>query len=108
MLNLPRKSVVRINDHPDMTSAVYSGRLARNQTNKRAAAALSVPLLFAVPVLFRPEFFYFSFYRPSRPSFLEIKKKIKDFFQFYFFISLRLMQFSYVFSFCLFYCCQVD
>ena len=59
MLNLPRKNVVRINDHPDMTSAVYSGRLARNQTNKRAAAALSIPLLFAVPVLNKARVFLF-------------------------------------------------
>ena len=43
----------------------------------------------------RPEFFYFSFYRPSRPIFLEIEKKIRDFFQFYFFISLRLMPVQY-------------
>ena len=44
----------------------------------------------------RPEFFYFSFYRPSRPNFLEIEKKNKrDFFQFYFFISLRLMPVQY-------------
>ena len=28
----------------------------------------------------RPEFFYFSFYRPSRPNFLEIEKKIKEIF----------------------------
>ena len=45
---------------------------------------------------FRPEFFYFSFYKPSRPNFLEIEKKIKEiFFQFYFFISLRLMPVQY-------------
>ena len=29
---LPRNSVVRITDHPDMTSAVYHGHKARNQT----------------------------------------------------------------------------
>ena len=28
----------------------------------------------------RPEFFYFLFYRPSRPNFLEIEKKIKEIF----------------------------
>ena len=44
----------------------------------------------------RPEFFYFSFYRPSRPNFLEIEKNNKrDFFQFYFFISFRLMPVQY-------------
>ena len=64
--------------------------------------------------LFRPEFFYFSFYRPSRPNFWEIaKKKIKEiFFNFIFLFPSDSCQysteFSYVFSFCLFYCCQVD
>ena len=43
----------------------------------------------------RPEFFYFSLYRSSRPNFLEIEKQIRDFFQFYFFISLRLMPVQY-------------
>ena len=44
----------------------------------------------------RPEFFYFSFYRPSRPNFLEIEKKIKEiFFNFIFFISLRHMPVQY-------------
>ena len=32
--NLPRISVVRINDRPDMTSAVYRGHKAIVQTNK--------------------------------------------------------------------------
>ena len=31
---LPRNSVVRITDHPDMTSAVYRGHKGTNQTNK--------------------------------------------------------------------------
>ena len=44
----------------------------------------------------RLEFFYFSFYRPFLPNFFEIEKKIKEiFFQFYFFISLRLMPVQY-------------
>ena len=44
----------------------------------------------------RTEFFYFSFHRPSRPNFFEIEKKYKrEFFQFYFFISLRLMPVQY-------------
>ena len=43
----------------------------------------------------RPEFFYFSFYRPSQPNFLGIVKKKEIFFQFYFFISLRLMPVQY-------------
>ena len=33
---LPRNSVVRIMDHPDMTSAVYHGHKATNQTNKKS------------------------------------------------------------------------
>ena len=37
-------------------------------------------------IMHRPELFYFSFYRPSRPNFLEIEKKIRDFFQFFFFL----------------------
>ena len=32
---LPRNSVVRITDCPDMTSAVYRGRKATNRTNKQ-------------------------------------------------------------------------
>ena len=53
---------------------------------------------------FRPEFFYVSFYRPSGPNFLEIEKKIKEiFFQFYFFISLRLMPVQY-WSSIMFFC----
>ena len=43
-------------------------------------------------------FFIFSFYRPFQPNFLEIEKKIRDFFQFYFFISLRLMPVQYLSS----------
>ena len=31
---MPRKRVVRMIDHPDMTSAVYCGHKARNQSNK--------------------------------------------------------------------------
>ena len=56
---------------------------------------LNHPTLYPLSIV-RPEFFYFSFYRPSRPNFLEIEKKIKEiFFQFYFFISLRLMPVQY-------------
>ena len=32
---LPRNSVIRITDHPDMTSAAYRGCKATNQTNKQ-------------------------------------------------------------------------
>ena len=47
----------------------------------------------------RPEFFYFSFYRPSRPNFLKIEKKKKFFFcQFYFCIFLQLMPVQYLSS----------
>ena len=37
---LPRKSVVRITEHPDMTSAVYHGRKASNQTKKQTKQGL--------------------------------------------------------------------
>ena len=68
---------------------------------------------FKSRILFWPEFFYFSFNRPSRPNFLEIEKKIKEiFFNFIFYFPLThastVLEFSYVFLFCLFYCCQVD
>ena len=55
--------------------------------------------------LLRPEFFYFSFYRPSRPNFLEIEKKIKEiFFSILFFYfppthASTVLEFSYVFWF---------
>ena len=59
-------------------------------------------LIYTVKSL-RPEFFYFSFYRPSRPNFLEIEKKIKEiFFNFIFLFpsdSCRsVMFFEFVFS----------
>ena len=38
---LPRNSVDRITDRPDMTSAVVRGRKASTQTNKQKPAALS-------------------------------------------------------------------
>ena len=49
----------------------------------------------------RPEFFYFSFYRPSRPNFLKIEtKNRRDCFRFYFFLFHRLiLKFNYVFRF---------
>ena len=37
---LPRNSVVRITDRPDMTSAVYLGDKTLNQTNKHKAILL--------------------------------------------------------------------
>ena len=54
--------------------------------------------------MLRPEFFYFSFYRPSRPNFLEIEKKIKEiFFNFIFLFTpthaSTVLEFSYVFWF---------
>ena len=53
-------------------------------------------------VSIRPEFFYFSFYRPSRPNFLEIEKKIKEiFFNFIFYFppthASTVLKFSYFF-----------
>ena len=59
-------------------------------------------------VILRPEFFYFSFYRPSLPNFLEIEKKIKEiFFNFiFYFPPTHAVQLCF-FCFCLFLCCQV-
>ena len=41
MLSLPRKSVVRITDSSDMTSAGYSGHKARNESPVSLLAHLS-------------------------------------------------------------------
>ena len=35
-LSLPRKSVIRLNDHPDMTLAVYHGRKTTTQQHFHA------------------------------------------------------------------------
>ena len=37
---LPRNSVVRITDCPDMTAARFHGRIAANQTNKQTSSSL--------------------------------------------------------------------
>ena len=51
----------------------------------------------------RPEFFYFSFYRPSRLNFLKIEKKIKDiFFNFIFVFSSDSCQYSTGVQLCFF------
>ena len=51
----------------------------------------------------RPEFFYFSFYRPSRPNFLEIEKKIKEiFFNFIFLFPSDSCQYSTGVQLCIF------
>ena len=51
----------------------------------------------------RPEFFYFSFYRPSRPNFLEIEKKIKEiFFNFIFLFPSNSCQYSTGVQLCFF------
>ena len=51
----------------------------------------------------RPGFFYFSFYRPSRPNFLEIEKKIKEFFfNFIFLFPSDLCQYSTGVQLCFF------
>ena len=59
----------------------------------------------------RPEFFYFSFYRLSRPNFL----KIKFFFSILFLYfppthatTVLKFKYMYVFSFSLFYCSKID
>ena len=67
---------------------------------------LHIQLLFCSALLsdffIRPEFFYFSFYRTSRPNFLEIEKTIKEIvFNFIFYFppthASTVLEFSYVF-----------
>ena len=51
----------------------------------------------------RPEFFYFSFYRPSRPNVLEIEKKIIEiFFHFIFLFPSDSYQYSTGVQLCFF------
>ena len=64
--------------------------------------------------LIMPEFFYFSFCRPSGSNFFKIETKIKrDFFSILFLYfplthASTVLEFNYVFSFRLSYCSQVD
>ena len=44
-------SVVRISDLPDMTSAVYLGRKAINQTNKVVVQKFKTQMLFTYDVI---------------------------------------------------------
>ena len=46
-----RNSVVRITDRPDMTSAVYRGRKATNQTNKVVVQKFKTQMLFTYDVI---------------------------------------------------------
>ena len=50
------------------------GPASRNDVTNQQNMVVNIPLSI------RPEFFYFSFYRPSRPNILEIEKKIKEIF----------------------------
>ena len=71
--------------------------------------SLSLSLSLHVMVRVGHSFFYFSFYRPSRPNVLKIEKR--HFFFIFFCIFFRLIQYwsSIIFSlFCLFYFSQVD
>ena len=86
---------------------MFINELLDDKTNIVVYVLLARCLSGNLSSLIRPEFFYFSFYRPSRPIFLEIGKKIKEIF-FIFFFPPTVLEFSYVFLFCLFYCCQVD
>ena len=45
-LSLPRKSVVRLTDRPDMTSDVYRGRKTTMQQQQQLILARSVPFRF--------------------------------------------------------------
>ena len=63
-----------------------------------------------MPIL-RPEFFCFIFAHPPDPIFLNLMKK--EIFLNFIFVFLTdscstVLEFNYVFSFCLFYCSQVD
>ena len=52
-LSLPRKSVVRLTDRPDMTLDVYRGRKTTTQQQQQQLMSVSV-LLSEVNVLFNP------------------------------------------------------
>ena len=52
-------------------------------------------MLLAFKIGYGQSFFVFSFTDPPDPIFWKLKKNKRDFFQFYFFISLRLMPVQY-------------
>ena len=52
-LSLPRKSVVRLTDHPDMTLDVYRGRKTTIQQQNGHKLSLSGPLLVHLCVDFK-------------------------------------------------------
>ena len=59
--------------------------------------------LYCTKDCLRPEFFYFSFYRPSLPYFLKIEKKIKEiFFNFIFLFPSDSCQYSTGVQLCFF------
>ena len=52
-LSLPRKSVVRLTDRPDMTLHVYRGRKTTMQPKKKSNYPC-LELIFMVPKVFEP------------------------------------------------------
>ena len=51
-LSLPRKSVVRLTDRPDMTLDVYCGRKTTMQQQKRSIQGENVPAILYLVLLF--------------------------------------------------------
>ena len=51
-LSLPRKSVIRLTDRPDMTLDVYRGRKTTTTTNPTVPVQLKINLMQAISILF--------------------------------------------------------
>ena len=69
---LPRNSVDRITDHPDMTSALYRGRKASTQTNKQKLLAilLNEQFIHHTQINLRPNKQLLGTQKQAYPSFL--------------------------------------
>ena len=63
-LSLPRKSVVRLTDHPDMTLDVYRGRKTTKQHDPKGVRAIEV-LLYIIQIQGK-QFNHFLFCHPSQ------------------------------------------
>ena len=57
-LSLPRKSVVRLTDRPDMTLDVYRGGKTTTKQNKQTLAVVRKNGHHALPVMVQPWFNY--------------------------------------------------
>ena len=51
-LSLPRKSVIRLTDRPDMTLDVYRGRKTTTTTNPTVLVQLKINLMEAISISF--------------------------------------------------------